>query len=180
MPRPATAPRSSPPASRKFLVAKRDAVSALLRDGGGAAARLCAPRPPFSPCDASGVMNRLEWAIERDVRRGLIIDNVQVVLELVAFLPLAADQRRRTGIRHRIVGTALPGDRTNQRTALPTDGKAPSGCTGPGILLTLRGSRRRSQATGPRRIRQGGCTPRQNLRSAGSRPGCAKIPTSDD
>ena len=101
MPRPTTAPRSSPPASRNVVVATSDAVSALLREGGA---------------------------------------------------------RRRA----------------------QAFGKAPSGWAPvPAILPSLRGLRWRSQATGPCGIRPGGCTPRQNLRSAGRRPGCAKIPASD-
>ena len=83
----------------------------------------------FTRRERSGILDRLERAVERDVRRRLVVDDVQVVLELLALLPLPADQRRRAHVRHRIGrAAALPGDRADQRLVVGVlDGVADRG-----------------------------------------------------
>ena len=81
-------------------------------------------------------------AIERDVRHRLIEDDVQVVLKLLTFLPLPADQRRRTSVRHGIVGPAFPGNRTDQGLVVGVDNRVANGS-----WLELFGALRTSIAT---------------------------------
>ena len=49
------------------------------------------------------VLDRLERAVERDVRCRLVVDDVEIVFEFLARLPLAADQRRRAHVRDRVL-----------------------------------------------------------------------------
>src|SRR5262249_46285437 len=71
------------------------------------------------PGRALRVRDRLERAIEWDFGRALVVDDVKIVLELLAGLPLTADQRRSANVRHRVLGSAsLPGERADQRVVL--------------------------------------------------------------
>ncbi len=68
----------------------------------------------FGFVSGSRVLDRLECAIERDLRGGFVEHHVQVVFELLAFLPLSADERRRANVRNRIGWAAFPGDVTDE------------------------------------------------------------------
>jgi len=83
-------------------------------DGGVGKNHSAAAAPLRRTAKVSGLVYRLERAIQRNIRRRLIEDDVQIVFELAALLPLAADEGRRAGVRHWIGRTALPGDRTDQ------------------------------------------------------------------
>src|SRR5262249_42464735 len=56
-----------------------------------------------------------ERAVERDFGRRLIEDDVQIVFELGARFPLAADQRCRAHVLDRVGRSALPGKWPDQR-----------------------------------------------------------------
>src|SRR5580704_12511420 len=73
------------------------------------------PAPYISAVTVSGIRNRCERLVERDFRRRLVEDDVEVVFPLGPFFPLATDDRSRAYVRHRIGRSALPGDRTNDR-----------------------------------------------------------------
>src|SRR5579863_10362230 len=80
--------------------------------------RACRAAATFhSPAKVSGILNHRERSVERDIRRRLVEDDVQVVLPLRALLPLPADERRSAYVRHGIkrTGAGLPGDRTDNR-----------------------------------------------------------------
>src|ERR1700734_3092903 len=71
---------------------------------------ICSP-----PSSRSGILNRLERAVDRNVRRRLIGYDFQIVLELLALLPLPADERGDAHIRDRVQRPTLPGERTDDR-----------------------------------------------------------------
>jgi hypothetical protein len=73
------------------------------------------PAAPFFPSGLALSTYRLEGTVERDILRGLIVNDMKVVLEFVALLPLAPDQRSRTRVWYWIERSAFEADRTDQR-----------------------------------------------------------------
>src|SRR6185312_5396470 len=65
------------------------------------------------------IFDGVKLAVERDLRRRLVEDDVEIVFEFGPVLPLPADQRRGADILDRVLGpAAFPGDRPDQRVVV--------------------------------------------------------------